>query len=172
MIYTHKISLALQSKIVVYAAIAAMLAMMGGIVLYASLDNPELELAKVDLVGIEVVSVDKISGTLKLETTFLVSNEGNKTFTVSLISYEIFTSGSPIASGQYSTVDIAMPGRATFYPDAKIALKSSTTVAKENINSELYNALVNGELDNYSAEGIITVESAWSVVEKEFQTSI
>ncbi len=162
----------LQSKMIVYVAIAAMLAMMGGIVLYAGQDNPELELAEINLVGVDVVSIDKISGKLKIETTFLISNQGEKTFTVPLISYDIFADGVRLASGQYSTEDIAMPGRAAFYPDAKIALKSTTSIAKEDVDSQLYNALVDGEFRKYSAQGILTVESAWSVVEKEFQTSM
>ena len=164
--------MALQSKLIVYAAIAGLLAMMGGFVLYASLDNPQLEQAEVDLVGVEVVSVDKISGTLKIESTFLISNPSEKTFTIPLIGYDIFADGTRIASGQYSTEDIAMPGRAAFYPDAKIPLKSTTSIAKADISPELYDSLVSGKFSNFSAEGIITVESAWSVVEKEFKSSM
>ena len=37
------IEMALQSKMTVYAAIAGVLGLMGGIVYYASLDNAELE---------------------------------------------------------------------------------------------------------------------------------
>ena len=166
------ISLALQSKITVYAAIAAMLAMMGGIVLYASLDNPELELVEVDLAGVEVISVDKISGNLKIETGFLISNPGEKTFTVPLISYEIFGDGSSIASGQYSTEDIAMPGRAAFYPGASVELKSTTSIEKDSISASNYDKLVNGGFSVYGAKGIITAESAWSVIEKEFQINM
>jgi len=164
--------LGLQSKLIVYVAIAGLLAMMGGFVLYASLDNPELERVQVDLVGVEVLSVDKISGTLKVQTTFLVSNPSEKTFTIPLIGYDVFADGTRIASGQYSTQDIAMPGRAAFYPDAKIPLKSSTSIGKDDIPPQLYSALVSGEFGNFSAEGVITVESAWSVVEKEFKTSM
>jgi len=164
--------LALQSKLVVYAAIAGLLAMMGGFVWYASLDNPELEQVQVDLVGVEVLSVDKVSGTLKVQTTFLISNPSEKTFTIPLIGYDVFADGTRIASGQYSTEDIAMPGRAAFYPGAKIPLESSTSVGKDDIPPGLYDALVDGEFGRFSAEGIITVESAWSVIEKEFRTSM
>ena len=157
---------------IVYAAIAGLLAMMGGFVFYASLDNPQLESVNVDLVGVEVTAIDKISGTLTVQTTFLVSNPSEKTFTIPLISYEIFSDGYRVATGQYSTEDIAMPGRAAFYPDAKIPLKSLTKVAKADINSDTYDALANGELVNFSSKGVITVESAWSVVEKEFQTNM
>ena len=162
----------LQSKLIVYVAIAGLLAMLGGFVFYASLDNSELEQVQVDLVGVEAVSVDKVSGVLKVETTFLISNPSKKTFTIPLIGYDVFADGIRITSGQYSTQDIAMPGRAAFYPDAKIPLKGTTTVARADISPQLYDSLVNGEFSNFSAEGIITVESAWSVIEKEFRTSM
>lgn len=162
----------LQSKVIVYVAIAGLLAMMGGFVLYASLDNPQLEQVEVDLVGVEVISVDRISGTLKVQTTFLVSNPSEKTFTVPAITYDVFADDTRITSGQYSTEDIAMPGRAAFYPEAKIPLKSNTSVSKEDLSARLYDLLVAGEFGNFSAEGTITVESAWSIIEKEFRTSM
>lgn len=156
---------------IVYVAIAAMFAMMGGIVLYASLDNPELELVKVELVDVRVVSEDTVSKELKIESTFLVSNPSKKTFTVPVIAYDIFGDGTRVASGQYSTEDIAMPGRAAFYPGAEIPLKSFTTISRED-NPEIYDKMTNERFSVYSAEGIITAESAWSLVEKEFQTGM
>ncbi len=164
--------MALQSKMIVYAAIAGLLAMMGGFVMYAGLDNPQLEQVQVELAGVEVSSVDRVSGTLRVEATFLVSNPSEKTFTVPLIAYDIFSGGERIASGQYSTQDIAMPGRAAFYPGAQIPLKSTTTIDRDEVSPAMYDSLVDGRLAGLSSEGMITVESAWSVVEKEFKTGM
>ena len=159
----------LQSKAVVYAAIGGLLALMGGFVLYAGTDNPELEQVEVELGGVEVVSVDRVSDTLKIQTTFLISNPSKKTFTVPLISYDVLAGGARIASGQYSTEDISMPGRAAFYPDATIPLKSTTTVSRADISPGVYDSLISGGRSDFGAEGIITVESAWSIIEKEFK---
>lgn len=157
----------LQSKITVYAAIGGVLAMMGGIVLYAAQDNPQLELVEVELgeVGV-LVGQD---GDLKLEPAFVVSNPSETTFTVSLISYRLMADGQHIASGQYSTADIAMPGRAVFYPGAQIPLTSSVTVEHDELGSLAYERLASGQ-SMFSAEGTITAESAWSIVEKDFTT--
>ena len=46
--------MALQSKITVYAAIAGVLALMGGIVYYASLDNVQLEQVEIELTNVEL----------------------------------------------------------------------------------------------------------------------
>ena len=115
--------MALQSKMTVYVAIAGVLAMMGGIVYYASLDNVELEQAEIKLSSVELRDVSKINNQAKFDVTFLVKNPSEKTFTVSLIGYKLYGDGELLGSGQYSTADIALPGRAVFYPGAEVPLK-------------------------------------------------
>ncbi len=68
----------LQSKMVVYVAIAGLFAMMGGFVWYASLDNPQLELAEIELQSVEVISVNSVEDSAKLQITFLVKNPSEK----------------------------------------------------------------------------------------------
>ena len=114
----------LQSKMTVYAAIAGMLALMGFIVFYGSLDVPEIETTEIELHSVEVIEVNTIENRAKLEVAFLVKNPSEKTFTIPLISYDLYANGKHIGVGQYSTQDIAMPGRAAFYPGAEIPLKN------------------------------------------------
>lgn len=162
----------LQSKMTVYAAIAGMLALMGGIVYYASLDNPALEEVEIELVSVEITDVNKIENKAKLRVTFLVTNPSEKTFTVPLISYQLYGDGVLIGPGQYSTEDISMPGRAAFYPDASIPLDSRFVITSSEVNSEIYQKLVNNEIQTFKTDGVITAETAWSIVEKEFESSI
>lgn len=149
-----------------------MLAIMGGIVYYASLDNPELEKVEIQLDGVEVLDVNSIENRARLETTFLVKNPSEKTFTVPLISYELFANGESIGTGQYSTEDIAMPGRAAFYPSSEIPLTNIFQLVLSDSNAQQYSAITSGESVKYSAKGIITVETAWSLVEKEFESTL
>jgi hypothetical protein len=74
--------------------------------------------------------------------------------------------------GQYSTEDIAMPGRAVFHSGAEIPLKSTFTLTKSKVDDSLYQSVVNDEISSYSAQGKITTETSWSVIEKEFDTSL
>ncbi len=157
---------------VVYVAIAGLFAMMGGFVWSASLNNPQLALAEVELQSVEVISVNTVEDSAKLQITFLVKNPSEKTFTVPIISYDLYADGFKIGATSYSTVDIAMPGRAAFYPGAEIPLKSFFQLFRSEVNSDIYQTIVNGENVEFSAKGIITVESAWSLVEKEFQSSL
>ena len=157
---------------IVYAAIAGLLAMMGGFVFYASLDNPQLEQVEIKLSEVSVRDVNKIDNTAKLDVSFLVKNPSDKTFTVPVISYHLFADGQPIGSGQYSTEDISMPGRAVFYPGAEIPLKNTFVLTKAKVDSETYDAILNEQISNFKAEGSITSETSWSVIEKEFSTSL
>ena len=164
--------MALQSRLTVFAAIGGLLALMGAFVLYASFDNPELERVVVDLQSVEVVEVNTIDNRAKLQVTFLVTNPSEKTFTVSSIVYDLLVDGQTIGSSQYSTEDIAMPGRPTFYPGAEVPLKNFLFVGASDLNSELYDDIISGNIQGYSTNGVITVETSWSLIEKEFQAEL
>ena len=157
---------------ILFAAIGGLLALMGYFVYFASLDNPDLEKIEIQLAGVEVINVNSIENRAELQTTFLVKNPSEKTFTVPLITFELFVDGKSIGSGQYSTEDIAMPGRAAFYPGSEIPLKTKfNLVLSDSIVSE-YQDIINGEKMRFSVEGEVTAESSWSLIEKEFQSSM
>ena len=159
----------LQSKITVYAAIGAMLALLGGIVWYASLDNPQLEKVEIELVDVQIREVNTVESSAKLVVTFLITNPSDKTFTIPLISYQLYGDGMRLGSGQYSTEDVAMPGRALISPDAKIPLENTFVLKRSEINAEAYDNVIGERIGTFSAEGSITTESAWSIIEKEFK---
>lgn len=156
----------------VYAAIGAMLALMGGIVYYASLDNPQLEQVEIELIDVQVREVNTIENRAKLDVTFLVKNPSDKTFTVPLITYKLFADGVLLGSGQYSTEDIAMPGRAIFSAGSEIPLKNTFTLSGENVDADTYNAVLNERIGTFLTEGSITSETSWSIVEKEFTSEM
>ncbi len=158
----------LQSRVTVFVAIAGLLAMMGGFVLYASLDNPELEKVKIELDSVQVTDINTVDDTAELEVAFLVSNPSEKTFTVPVIEYYLTADGAELGRGVYSTEDISMPGRAAFYGGAEIPLKSTFVLKKGLVDDDIYDMIVGGSDVKYDAGGIITVETSWSLIEKEF----
>jgi len=157
---------------ILFAAIGGLFALMGFFVYYASLDNPQLEQIEIELVGVELIQVNSIENRAELETTFLVKNPSEKTFTVPLITFELFVDGKSIGKGQYSTEDIAMPGRAAFYPGSEIPLKTKFYLVLSDSIVQEYQDIINGGEMRFSVEGEITAESAWSLIEKEFQSSM
>ncbi len=160
----------LQSKMTVYAALAGVLALMGGIFYYGNLDTVQLEEVEIELTNVELRDVSTIDNQAKFDVTFLVKNPSEKTFTVPLIGYQLYGDGILLGSGEYSTVDISMPGRAAFYPGAEIPLKNIFVLTKSEINSEIYQAVIENRITKFSAEGIITTQSSWMTIEKEFKT--
>lgn len=160
-----------QGRGIIYVAIAGLLAMLGGIIWYASLDQPQLDMAEIQLTDVKVVSVNSIEGRANLEVSFLIKNPGEKTFTISNIDYELSANGTPLGRGQYSTEDIPLPGRAAFYPDVEITLPSTFRLMSSDVSSEIYDAIINEEQVKFSAKGIMVIESAMSLVEKKFETS-
>ena len=155
---------------ILFVAIIGLLAMMGGIVYYASLDNDDLSMATIELESVELTDVNSVENRATLKVTFLVANPGEITVTVPVITYTLYADGSDIGSGTYSTEDVAMPGRAAFYPDAEIPLKNKLTIVMSEMNETVYKKIVSGQVIQYAATGQMTVESAWSIVELDFDT--
>ena len=153
---------------ILVVAIFALLGIMAGGIYYASLDNPELEKATVKLETVELIDVNSIENKAKLKVTFFVTNPSDLTFTIPLINFDLYVDGTFVGLGSYSTEDIAMPGRAAFYSGAEIPLYTYMTIVRSADNHSAYDAIVSGQNVDYTADGMITVESAWSIVEKEF----
>jgi len=162
--------MALQSKMIIYVALAGCLALMGGIFYYGNLDSVEIEQVEIELTNVELRDVDTINNQAKFDVTFLVKNPSEKTFTVPLIEYQLYGDGILLGSGQYSTVDISMPGRAGFFPDVELPLKNVFVLEKSKVNLEIYQDAIENRITSFSAEGSITTQSSWMTIEKEFKT--
>ena len=158
----------LQSKITVYAAIVGVLGLMGGIVYYASLDNVSLEQVEVELT--DIVLREAGESEAKFTLTFLVKNSSEKTFVVPVIEYQLYGDDVLLGSGKYSTEDVALPGRAQIFGGAEVPIKNTFILNKDEINSEIYQSVINNEITNFIAEGTIITQSTWSVAETEFRT--
>ena len=158
-------------RIILVVAILALLGMMGGGVYYASLDNPQLEQATIELSEVELRDVNTIENRATMIVTFSVTNPSDLTFTIPLIAYQLYGDGVSLGSASYSTEDVAMPGRAAFYPGTEIPLDSKFSFVLTDVNETVYEKIVTGQSVQYSAKGMVTVESAWSIVEMNFDTS-
>lgn len=159
----------LQSKTTVYIALGAIVTMMVGFVYYASLDNEYLEQAEIELGGVELRDVNMVRNQAKFDVIFLVTNPSEKTFTVATIGYQLYGGGELLGSGQYSVADIALPGRAIFYSGATVPLTSVFTLEKGDVGADTYESMINGEIKSFVAEGLLTTQTSWSTIDKEFR---
>ena len=158
----------LQSKLTVYAAIVGVLALMGGIVYYASLDNVSLEQVEVELTDVTLREAGENEA--KFTLTFLVKNSSEKTYVVPVIAYQLYGDNVLLGSGKYSTEDVALPGRAQIFGGGEVPLKNTFILNKSEVSSEIYQSMINNEITNFVVEGMIITQSTWSVVETEFRS--
>jgi len=85
-----------------------------------------------------------------MTVTFLVTNPSDLTFTVPLISYELYGDGVSLGSNNYSTKDIAIPRRAAFYPDTEIKLDCKFNLVLTDANKTVHDKIVTGEHVEFS----------------------
>ena len=71
-----------------------------------------------------------------------MTNPSEQTYTVPVISYNLFANGKFIGKGTHSTLDIPMTGRATFYPDQSLGLSDFLEVKSTPEIADEYNAIV------------------------------
>jgi len=160
--------MALQSKMTVYAAIGGVFALMAGIVFFTS-DNVDLDQVEIVLKSVELRETNSENNQAKLDVIFLIKNPSDTTLTVSTIDYQLYGNGVLLGTGLYSTADIAMPGRAAVYSGTEVPLKNMFILSKSDINSEIYEDVINGKITSFSSEGRIITQTSWSESEKEFK---
>ncbi len=160
------------SKMIVYAAIGAMFAFMGGIVYYSTLDFPELEKSELELLSVNVEEIDSIDNRLFLDVVFGVTNFGEKTVTVPQIGFELFANGKSLGSSSYDVSDIPLNGRALMMSGMQVPLVGEITINLTDDIKDVYEAIANGESVDYRVIGQYTVETAWQVIDVEFDSSI
>ena len=156
---------------IVYAAIGAMFAFMGGIVYYSTFDLPELEKSELELLSVNVVEIDSIENRMYLEVVFGITNYGERTVTVPEISFELFADGVSLGASSYSVSDIPMPGRALLTSGLQVPLVGKITINLTDDIKDVYEAIAAGESLDYSVTGQYRIETAWQVIDVQFDSS-
>ena len=154
---------------ILYVAIGALFAFMGGIVMFSTGDIPELEKSEIELYSVEIIEVNNFENYISLKTTFLIKNFGEKTVAVPVISYQFFANGKFLGTSNFSAEDIPLTGRALLISGTEVPF---TTEIKIKLTEEIQNEymkIANGEHVDYSADGLYTIETAWQVIDVEFE---
>ena len=160
------------SKIIVYVAIGAMFAFMGGIVYYSTLDFPELEKSELELLSVDVVEIDSIDNRITLNIIFGITNHGERTVTVPQIGFELFANGKSLGSSSYDVSDIPLNGRALMMSGMQVPLVGEITVNLTDGIKDVYEAIAAGESLDYMVTGQYRIETAWQVIDVQFDSSI
>jgi len=159
------------TKMIIYVAIGALFAFLGGIIYYSTLDFPELEKSELELLSVNVVEIDSIQDRMYLELVFGVTNYGKRTVTVPEISWELFANGKSLGSSSYSVSDIPMPGRALLTSGLQVPLVGKMTINLTDDIKDIYEAIAAGESLDYRVTGQYTIETAWQIMDIQFDSS-
>ena len=157
---------------ILYVAIGGLFAFLGGMVWFSTLDFPELEKSELELLSVDVVEIDSIDNRITLNIIFGVTNFGERTVTVPEISYELFANGRSLGSSSYSVSDIPMTGRALLISGMQVVLESKMTINLTDDIKHVYKSIANGESVGYRVNGQYTIETAWQVLDIQFDSSI
>ena len=160
------------TKIIVYVAIGGLFAFLGVIIFYSTLDFPELEKSELELLSVNVAEIDSIQNRMHLELVFGVTNYGERTVTVPEISFELFANGKSLGSSSYSVSDIPLNGRALMLPGMQVPLVGEITINLTDDIKNIYEAISAGESLDYRVTGQYTIETAWQVLDVQFDSSI
>jgi len=157
---------------IVYVAIGAMFAFMGGIVYYSTFDIPELEKSEFELLSVSVVEIDSIQNRMYVDVVFGITNHGARTVTVPEISFQLFANGKSVGSSSYSVSDIPLNGRALMLTGMQVPLVGKITINLTDDIKDIYEAMAAGESLDYRAVGQYTIETAWQVIDIQYDSSI
>ena len=157
---------------ILYVAIGGLFAFLGGMVYYSTLDFPELEKSELDLLSVDVVEIDSIENRIFLKIIFGITNHGERTVTVPDISFELFANGQSLGSDSYSTSDIPMTGRVLLTSGLQVTVPAEITINLTDDNKDIYEAIAAGESLDYRVTGQYTIETAWQLLDLQFDSSI
>ena len=156
---------------ILYVAIGGLFAFLGVIIFVSTLDFPELEKSELELLSVNVVEIDSIQDRMYLELVFGVTNHGERTVTVPEISWELFANGKSLGSSSYSVSDIPLNGRALLLSGMQIPLVGKMTINLTDDIKDVYEAIAAGESLDYRVIGQYTIETAWQVIDIQFDSS-
>ena len=155
-----------------YIAIGGMFAFMGGIVYYSTFDIPELEQSELELISVNVVEIDSIDNRMYLDVVFGITNHGDRTVTVPQIGFQLFANGKVLGSSSYDVSDIPLNGRALMMSGMQVPLVGEITINLTDDIKDIYEAIAVGESLDYRVTGQYTIETAWQVIDLQFDSSI
>ena len=149
-----------------------MFAFMGGIVYFSTYDIPELEKSELELISVNVAEINSIENRLYLKVVFGITNYGERTVTVPQIGFELFANGKSLGSSSYDVSDIPLNGRALMMSGMQVPLVGEITVNLTDDIKDVYEAIAAGESLDYRVIGQYTIETAWQVIDVQFDSSI
>jgi LEA14-like dessication related protein len=129
----------------------------------------DLNAVTIQLAEVSLASGSSQEQSLDLKVVFRVNNTSDITLTTSRIDYELFADGVSLDSDTLSYEDIPLNGRPQLFPGGSVPLTRTFHFQFSDARAEVFDKILNnGQEIEWSVKGTIEVESALTVLPKNF----
>lgn len=134
--------------------------------------SPEVEvmLENVKMKRIDVENPDLMI----VQVDLAIFNNTTQTLALSRIGYDLYANEQFIGKGNLSLEDIPLTGRAPLFPGSSTMFSTDMQFRKSPDLEEIWDKLRNDNTEGitWRAEGVAQVETAFSIIEKDFETTL
>lgn len=138
---------------------------------------PDADAIEFKLANVEINSISNDTNNVELLLSLDVYNPTDKTATTSKVEYDLFGNNEFLGHGVLSYEDIPLNGRPQLSPQQTATLKSTLILEPTNSNLNLIQDLIKnstsmGDYINWEVIGTSQIESAFVIIEKQFESKL
>lgn len=139
---------------------------------------PDADALEFKLANIEINNISNDTNNVELLLSLEIYNPTDKTATTSKVEYDLFGNNEFLGHGVLSYEDIPLNGRPQLSPQQTTTLKSSLILEPTDSNLDLIQELLKnqtsmvGDYINWEVIGKSQIESAFVIIEKEFESKL
>jgi LEA14-like dessication related protein len=165
-----------RGKIIIIAIFIAIIAGLAGLIAFTNVETTQLE-TQVDIMleNVKMKSLDTQKNVMIIQVDFAVSNNAERTLTISKIDYELFANEKFLGNGFMSLENIPMVGRPSLFPKSSTTIPSEFQLKYSDNISDIWDLLATAEENNgisWRVKGNAEIESAFSIIPISFESSL
>jgi LEA14-like dessication related protein len=165
-----------RGKVIIIAIFVAVALAFAGLIAFESLEREDITpnitvtLAAVKMKQIDVENPDLMF----VQVDFSILNRTNQTLALAKIDYDMYANERMIGRGGLSLEDTPLTGRAPLFSGSSTTLPSNMQLRKSPEVLDLWDKLLNGDTSGitWRAQGVAQIESAFSIAEVEFNSTL
>ncbi len=164
-----------RGKIVIIAVAAGIVGGLAGLIQFSSLESqviaPQMG---VHLQDVRMKQIDEEKNVMMVVVDFNIENQSDKTLTISKLEYELFADEISVGRGFISLEDIPLGGRPQLFSGSGTTIPSEFRLKYSDDVSNIWDMLASGEAGQvaWRAKGSAEIESAFSIIPIEFESSL
>lgn len=165
-----------RGKIVIIPIVVAIGLTFLGLVIFTFMEEAEISPhVSVVLTSVHMDRIDADNPAIMyVRADFTIFNDTDKVLTISRITYDMYANDIFIGEGLFSWADHPLVGRPPLFDRSTTTIPVEMSLHQSPDNIEVWNMLRDGDTDNiqWRAEGMAQIETAFSIIEKDFVSTL